>query len=97
MSDQLTLSTRHTEDGVPVLVAAGEIDMSNAEVFRQGLDAAGADDGLVVDLSEVSYLDSAGLAALFAKAVRTRMEIVAGDHLQHLLTVSGLASLVSLR
>jgi ABC-type transporter Mla MlaB component len=48
-----------------------------------------------VDLTEVEYLDSAGLSVLFAHA--ERLELIAPPLLEPVLTVSGLADLVSVR
>jgi anti-anti-sigma factor len=49
----------------PVVVARlrGDVDMSNAGQLRDELNAATRNDalGLVLDLSEVAYLDSAGI------------------------------------
>ena len=51
------------EDGIVIAVLTGEVDMSNATSLRQQI--AGAvtpdDDAVVVDLSELSFMDSAGL------------------------------------
>ena len=53
----------------PVLVARlrGEVDMSNAGQLRDELNAATRNDalGLVLDLSEVEYLDSAGIHLIY--------------------------------
>ena len=45
MATLLEISTRPGADGIPVVTVAGEIDMSNAERFRDALSAAagGAD------------------------------------------------------
>ncbi|MEW9532427.1 STAS domain-containing protein [Microbispora sp. NPDC049125] len=94
MTTPLTLSTHHRPDGTAVLTAAGEIDMSNADAFRAGLDTAAAKgDRLVVDLTAVEYLDSAGLTALFAHA--PHLDLIVPPLLHPLLTVSGLASVVT--
>ena len=47
MATPLELSTRADADGIPVVTVAGEIDMSNADRFRDalGLAAAAAVDG----------------------------------------------------
>ena len=47
MATPLELSTRPGADGIPVVTVAGEIDMSNADRFRDalGLAAAAAADG----------------------------------------------------
>jgi len=96
----LELSTRPGADGIPVVTVAGEIDMSNADRFRDALGlaaaaaAAAADGGsFVVDLTGVEYLDSAGVHALFEHAARIRL--VAGPLLEPVLTVSGLADITS--
>jgi anti-sigma B factor antagonist len=97
MTTALTLSTGARPDGAPVLTAVGEIDMSNAETFATALTDAVTEAGdgtLVVDLTAVEYLDSAGLAALFAQAERIRLLI--GPLLAPLLEVSGLAELTTI-
>jgi anti-anti-sigma factor len=97
MTTPLTLTTGARPDGAPVLTAAGEIDMSNADTFATALNDAAtrAGDGpLVVDLTAVHYLDSAGLAALFERAERIRLVI--GPLLAPLLEVSGLAELTTI-
>ena len=97
MATPLELSTRAGADGIPVVTVAGEIDMSNADRFRDalGLAAAAAADGgsFVVDLTGVEYLDSAGVHALFAHASRIRL--IAGPLLEPVLTVSGLSGITS--
>ena len=64
MSTSLTLDTARRDDGTLVLIAAGEIDLSNIDAFNQALttastEAAGSGGTLTVDLSAVEYLDSA--------------------------------------
>ncbi|MER7167083.1 STAS domain-containing protein [Micromonospora sp. NPDC000207] len=95
MTTALTLTTSRRADGAAVLHAVGEIDMSNADSFAAAL--AGAAEGgegfLVVDLTAVEYLDSAGLAALFPHADRVRL--VASPLLAPLLAISGLSDLTT--
>ena len=96
MATSLELSTRPGADGIPVVTVAGEIDMSNADRFRDalGLAAAAVDGGsFVVDLTGVEYLDSAGVHALFGYAPRIRL--IAGPLLEPVLTVSGLSGITS--
>jgi anti-sigma B factor antagonist len=89
VTTSLELSARRGDDGKTVLTAAGEIDMSNAEVFRDALSQAAAGEAeFVVDLTEVSYLDSAGLTALLPHARHIR--ILAPPVLAPVLSVSGL-------
>ena len=101
MATPLELSTRPGADGIPVVTVAGEIDMSNADRFRDALGlaaaaaAATADGGsFVVDLTGVKYLDSAGVHVLFAHAARIRL--IAGPLLEPVLTVSGLSDITSM-
>jgi len=96
MTTALALTTGVRPDGAPVLTAAGEIDMSNADTFATALTDAvrGATGGpLVVDLTAVAYLDSAGLSALFEQA--NRIQVVSGSLLAPLLEISGLAELTT--
>ncbi|WP_430782724.1 STAS domain-containing protein [Actinoplanes sp. G11-F43] len=94
MTTALTLTTGPG----PVLAAAGEIDMSNAETFATALASAvsaAAGRPLTVDLTAVQYLDSAGLAALFTQA--DHIEVRTGPLLAPLLEISGLAELTTVR
>lgn len=52
---------------LPVARVAGEIDIANAARVREDVLALAVDDadGLVVDLTEVRYLDSAGVKVMF--------------------------------
>ena len=95
MATPLELSTRRGPDGIPVVNAVGEIDMSNAEVFRAAL-AAAADGGeFVVDLTRVEYLDSAGIHALYA--VGPRVRLIATALLSPVLDICGLSGITSVR
>jgi len=57
--------TKH--DGVVVARVTGEIDMSNASELRSAVIDATPNDalGLVLDLSSVDYIDSAGIHLLY--------------------------------
>jgi anti-sigma B factor antagonist len=61
---------------VPVARVAGEVDLANAARLRQELLALVTDevDGLVVDVTDVPYADSAGIRVLFdlARDLRRR-------------------------
>ncbi|MBK3636186.1 STAS domain-containing protein [Streptomyces asoensis] len=93
MPTQLTLTHGRTSAGGSLLTVAGEIDMSNSTALADAIDDVRGP--LVVDLTGVEYLDSAGLNVLFAHA--ERLEIVATPLLQPVLAVSGLARLVEVR
>ena len=57
----------------PTVLVSGEIDLSNIDRFRAALDEDSP--SLVVDLSGVTYIDSAGVAVLFSRAARGPLEI----------------------
>ncbi|GAA2246284.1 anti-anti-sigma factor [Streptomyces ruber] len=91
MTTQLTLTPGRRPDGTQLLTAVGEIDMSNIGSLTEALDSVSGP--LVLDLSEVEYLDSAGLNVLFAHA--DRLELIATPVLESVLTISGLADLTT--
>ena len=94
MTTPLTLSASRRPDGSQTLTADGEIDMSNASQLGDALEQAGT--GLVVvDLTAVEYLDTAGLAELFPHA--DAIEIVVTSLLTPVLTISGLAAMTTIR
>ncbi|MCY0916686.1 MULTISPECIES: STAS domain-containing protein [unclassified Streptomyces] len=91
MTTPLTLTPGRRPDGTALLTAVGEIDMSNTGALAAAL--AGTDGPLVLDLTGVEYLDSAGLSALFPHA--DRIELIAGPLLEPVLTISGLTELTT--
>lgn len=96
MSTPLTLTTARRPDGRALVTAVGEIDMSNSGALADVLDSAHADAGeLVLDLTAVEYLDSAGLSVLFTHA--DHLELIAPRLLEPVLTLSGLPELATVR
>ncbi|MER5777524.1 STAS domain-containing protein [Streptomyces sp. NPDC002039] len=91
MTTPLTLTPGRRPDGTALLTAVGEIDMSNTGVLAAAL--AGTDGPLVLDLTGVEYLDSAGISVLFPHA--DRIELVANPLLEPVLTISGLTELTT--
>ncbi len=96
MSD-LAAFTLAWRDGTCIVTIRGEIDLSNAGEFAAALrDAADAAKGLVVDLSEVSYIDSSGIAALFdlaekwTDASRLRVVVPESSPAHRVLTIARL-------
>lgn len=53
-------------DGITLATASGRIDLSNADAFTSALSAALAESktALILDLSKVEYISSAGLRSL---------------------------------
>lgn len=91
MTTPLTLTPGRRPDGTALLTAVGEIDLSNADALAEALDRAPGP--VVLDLTGVEYLDSAGLNVLFSRA--GRVGLVATPLLAPVLTVSGLAGLTA--
>ena len=58
------------EGGIPVVALSGELDLTRAPSLRGELMAAAdnRDAGLVIDLSDATYLDSAAVHVLFEAA-----------------------------
>jgi anti-sigma B factor antagonist len=85
--------------GLPVAHLSGEIDRSNAAELGDRVALAVGDQagGLVVDLSELAFLDSTGIRMLFELAARLsgrqqalRVVVPEGAHLGELLDTVGL-------
>ncbi|MFI6208138.1 STAS domain-containing protein [Streptomyces sp. NPDC051041] len=91
MTTPLILTPGQCTDGSASLTVAGEIDMSNARLLAEALDRTTGP--LVVDLTGVEYLDSAGLSVLFAHS--DRLELIATPLLSPVLTISGLADITT--
>ena len=73
MSDsELIAVDREAHEGAVVVSPRGDVDMSRSPVLRETLRAVQADrpKRVVIDLSEVEYMDSSGLATL-VEAMRT--------------------------
>jgi anti-anti-sigma factor len=82
---------------VPIARVGGDIDLANAARLRQELLALATDEayGLVVDLTDVSYADSAGIKVLFdlARDLRRRDQSLAvtvpvGSPIRRLLKIT---------
>lgn len=99
MATPLRLRTDCTDDGSVVLIAVGELDMSNVDAFCEALDraiAAGrADATLQVDLSAIVYLDSGAINVLFDRA--ESIELLVNPILLPVLTVSGLTKVTTVQ
>ncbi len=84
----------------PLVTVVGEIDLANVEEFRSSLtDAADGAPAITVDLSRVSYCDSAAVRALYATAAATVVTLIAPTTgpMQALLSVTGLDQVVTVR
>ncbi|MEU8637129.1 STAS domain-containing protein [Amycolatopsis sp. NPDC048633] len=91
MTTALTLVAAAGDDGDRILTVTGEIDMSNAGEFGSALDRElAAATALAVDLTGVTYVDSAGIAVLFDRASSHDLRLTAPRLLDRVLRVSGL-------
>ena len=82
LSFTVTNTTAEPDGTSSTVLVSGEVDVSNAPRLREALDERLADHvaELVVDLSEVSYIDSTGIGVLVGTAHRaeeqnTRFEV----------------------
>ena len=96
MSTPLKVDTLRRNDGRLVLIARGEVDLSNIAEFNEALiaatsEAAGSGETLIVDLSALEYLDSAAVNALCARA--EDIHVVAHPLLMSIFTISGFTEL----
>ena len=66
------------ERGPATVWAAGDIDLTNVGRFQAALDAAAAAGTFTVDLTSVTYCDSATIRALITAARQARLTIVVG-------------------
>lgn len=100
MASDVEMRVEPGPDGADEVVITGEIDLASAEQFKTLLsDAAGRYSPLVVNLTDVEYLDSAGVAVLFDHARRGPLEIVIGPGclVAPVLVVARLAEVATVR
>src|ERR1700761_6912922 len=98
MATPLTLNTDCGVDGTPRVIAAGEIDSSNIEVFSEALTTAseGSRRPITVDMSAVKYMDSAGINVLFKHADEIdRLHLIVQPFLMRVLTICRLGQVAT--
>lgn len=92
-------------DHVAVATLSGEVDMSNATPVRQRIAefVTQEDDALILDLSELSFIDSAGLHAVFGlsavleeKRQRLILVVPTGSQVERTLEVVGIPGTISM-
>ena len=91
-NSQFRMSAEEAEQR-PVVIATGDIDLANVNEFSEVLDRAAANnDAITVDLSDVTYCDSAAVRALFAVAASAKLALIvpATGPILTLLSISGL-------
>ncbi|MPV38722.1 STAS domain-containing protein [Georgenia subflava] len=94
----------HRVGGFPVISVAGELDVTNADQLGDAVERALDDlpSTLVVDLGDVTFIDSAGVHAVVRPrtmmvTLRTRLHVVAdADQVRETFALMGLADTVPL-
>jgi anti-anti-sigma factor len=85
--------TRPTAGHPAVVAVSGDIDLANVDEFKDAMvKACNGSAALTVDLTAVSYCDSAAVRALFALAATTELSMIVRPtgHITTLLAISGL-------
>jgi anti-sigma B factor antagonist len=95
--------SKHGEDAVPVVGVSGEVDVYAAPALREGLTELLQDGrSVVVDLTEVGFLDSTGLGALVAARTAAAERgaslalVCTHQRILKLFTITGLDSVFSI-
>jgi anti-sigma B factor antagonist len=93
VSDAQFRLTGASGEQAPIVTATGDVDLANVNQFHDAMTkAANGVSALTVDLSGVSYCDSAAVRALFSVAATTKLNLVVRSEgpIRTLLSVSGL-------
>lgn len=93
MSEAQFRLTGASGEQAPIVTATGDIDLANVNEFHDVMTkAAKGAAALTVDLSQVSYCDSAAVRALFSAAATTKLSLIvrSAGPITTLLSVSGL-------
>ncbi len=95
-----------TKDGSMHITLSGEIDLANAAVVEDEIRSAVSDQpsAVSVDLTELSYIDSAGIRILYGlasrlQALRIVLELIVplDSPTRRLIELSGFESIAALR
>ncbi|MDN5698079.1 MAG: STAS domain-containing protein [Rubrobacter sp.] len=91
------------ESGWPVVSGAGEVDLHSVQRFRSAMEQAEANSGggILVDLSEVEFMDSSGLGVLIGRHRElaengAEMRVVAGEAAMKILRLTSLNTVFSI-
>ena len=89
------LQVSHGEHGE--VIFAGEIDLATSRILRRALETAPvAEEALVVDLCDVLYLHSAGVAVLYDHAERgMRVRVRPNTAVASVIRICGLSHIVT--
>lgn len=95
-------ATSEAQAGAMIVRAVGDVDLASAPVLRSAIeDAWVPPQPLIVDATQVAFIDSTGLGVLVAAVQRTRSEggqvaiAVTADRVRKVLTITGLDAFVA--
>ena len=73
----VAINTRSDADGFPVVTVSGEVDVSNVDVLKARVLSVTAKhpERIIFDLSDVRYIDSAGIAVLLGAAAECAVRL----------------------
>jgi anti-anti-sigma factor len=94
MPASINIETHHVSNGV-VYIVTGEVDLATSPEIDNQLDFEEAGTIVVLDLADVSFIDSTGLRVIVtahddAEASGKELRVVAGAKVRRLLEITGL-------
>jgi anti-anti-sigma factor len=103
-SDRLFEVRRARRDGAVVVIAAGEIDLASSPELRAALyDPETRADTVMLDLREVTFMDSSGLGVIVGQHKRAREEgfrfavaVTGATEVERILELSGLVAVLDI-
>ena len=96
---ELATFTAEARDSTWVVAVGGELDLSNVAELSAALESAAAHGAVVLDLSELAYLDSSAVEALIVRARRgapVRVVCPPGSIVRRTLEILGLEQVMPL-
>ena len=74
---EVAIKTHPDADGVPVVTVSGELDVSNVDLLKASVASVTANhpERIIFDLSDLRYIDSAGIAVLLAAAAESAVRL----------------------
>jgi anti-anti-sigma factor len=96
--------TRARRDGAVIVIATGEIDLASSPELRAALyDPETKADTVVLDLREVTFMDSSGLGVIVGQHKRAREEgfrfcvaVQGATEVERILELSGLVAVLDI-
>lgn len=89
----------HTEDGIAIVTVHGEVDMASAPQLQSALEKIQrGGTPMIVDMSEVGFLGSAGLSVLLViseAAEQNGLRVVASEAVRRPIELTGLDKLLA--